>query len=772
MDENRENTESLKDFKKIRESAEMYRVLYDSAQVAIFLMKNEFFVDCNARTLEMFRCKKEDIIGKVPYKELSPYKQPDGRLSSEKAVEKVNAALQGKPQVFEWQHRRPDGSLFFAMVSLNRLNLGEGQYIQAIVRDISRQKDAEMALQASEERYRHLFDNVPVGIYRTTPDGQILIANPVLLKMLGFSSLEELLARHREDDKDVILGYSRVKFKKEIEKYGRINGMNAEWKRQDGSVLLVSESAVAIRDESGRIKFYDGVIEDITERRLAEKKIEESEVKYRTLVEQSNCMIYIFRHDKLLFVNNTTCEALGYTRQELYNMNMWDLVFAEDLEKMKRLAHKPIKRVTGSDPFEARLIKKDGSIIYCQFSGGPVMFENKPSVMGIARDFTEIRRLETEVRKIDKLESLGLLAGGIAHDFNNLLTGIMGHISLALVKVHGDEELKTILKEAENASVMAKKLTQQLLTFSSGGAPVKETTDIKQIIEETTRFILRGSNVKGEFYFAPEMSMVDVDRDQFSQVISNLATNAVQAMPDGGVLKIKAKDIYLSEANKCGLKPGKYLYVLVADTGIGIPEEIIDKIFDPYFSTKVDGTGIGLATSFSIVRRHNGLMQVSSKAGKGTVFRIYLPVANDTALQGETDDEDTEAVRERILLMDDKVLIQKVAADMLKSLGYTVDMALDGKQAVQMYKTAFESGAPYACVILDLVVPKGMGGKESLKKILDIDPDAVAIVSSGYSSDPVMANYRKYGFKGVVAKPYLMEDLARVLRRAVNGRKR
>ncbi len=373
-----------------------------------------------------------------------------------------------------------------------------------------------------------------------------------------------------------------------------------------------------------------------------------------------------------------------------------------------------------------------------------------------------------EILRAHKLESLGILAGGIAHDFNNILTAILGNISLVKMWSNPSDKIYPRLDAVERASIRAIDLTHQLLTFSKGGAPIKKTTSILELIKDSADFALRGSNIKCEFDMGKDILPVEADRGQISQVIHNLVINAKQAMPDGGKIIINIKNINIKEHESIHIPVGMYVMISIRDFGTGIPEELLDKIFDPYFTTKQKGTGLGLAIAYSIIKNHGGLITVESEYGKGTIFNIYLPASNERTMQEETDDDTLHTGKGRILVMDDEEMVRDAIGDMLLDLEYSVEFATGGCEAIKKYKEAKLSGKPYDVVIMDLTVPGGMGGKDAIKEILEFDPSVKAIVSSGYSNDPVMANYQIYGFSGVITKPYELKKLSKELYRVMN----
>ena len=363
-----------------------------------------------------------------------------------------------------------------------------------------------------------------------------------------------------------------------------------------------------------------------------------------------------------------------------------------------------------------------------------------------------------------KLESLGLLAGGIAHDFNNILTALTGNLSLARMHVESGSKVHKRIKEAEKASFRARGLTQQLLTFSRGGEPIKQLTSISDLIKESSQFVLSGSNIKCEYDLPINLWLVRVDEGQISQVLSNLIINAEQAMPDGGTVTLHAENVHISSKGIHPLKGGDYVAVSVEDQGIGISEKYLTKVFDPYFSTKHKGHGLGLATAYSIINKHGGLLEVESEIGKGAVFRFYLPASSKKESQQPYDLDGIHKGIGLVLLMDDEEEIREIGKDMIQHLGYQVKTASDGKESLEIYTKAMLDNNPFDVVIMDLTVPGGMGGKEAIEKMLEIDPSAKVIVSSGYANDPILSDYKKYGFSGIVPKPYKIEEVGKVLK--------
>lgn len=408
---------------------------------------------------------------------------------------------------------------------------------------------------------------------------------------------------------------------------------------------------------------------------------------------------------------------------------------------------------------------------YLEIRAVPIVDEtgNVLMVAEHIRDITEKKKMEEEILKAQKLESLGVLAGGIAHDFNNLLTAIMGNISLA--KMYADPATKAFdrLADAEKACERATGLTQQLLTFSKGGSPVKKTASIVQIITDSAGFMLRGSNVKCEFTLQKDLWAVDVDEGQMGQVINNLIINADQAMPDGGVISVTAKNLALEASDILPLPAGRYILISIQDQGEGISSQNLAKIFDPYFTTKERGSGLGLATVYSIIKSHQGHLDVASTEGVGTIFRLYLPASEKEIQPAEkkAPEAKSPASSGRILVMDDEEIIREIAREVLNHLGYEVEVCEDGQSALALYREALSSGKRYDAVIMDLTIQGGMGGKETMKALHVIDPMVKGIVSSGYNNDPILADFREYGFSGMVSKPYTVRELQKTLKELV-----
>ena len=397
-----------------------------------------------------------------------------------------------------------------------------------------------------------------------------------------------------------------------------------------------------------------------------------------------------------------------------------------------------------------------------------LVLNNRQLLEELKQELAERKRMEEEILTLKKMESLGVLAGGIAHDFNNILTTILGNISFIRTAISPEGDEYEAMVEAEEGCREGRNLTQQLLTFARGGEPVKKTINISESLKEAVSFVLSGSNVRCRFEIAPNLRPVNADPGQIHQAISNLVINADHAMPEGGTVTVRAENVTIVKKDGLPLEEGEYLRISISDTGVGIKKENLSLIFDPYFTTSSTGSGLGLAGVYSIVTKHGGHVTVESKPGVGTSFYIYLPASSKKIESRKETKEDVVQGSGRILLMDDDEMIRKVAGRLIQRIGYEVDTATNGREAIEKYREAKKAGIPFDAVILDLTVPGGMGGKETIPKLKEIDPAVKAIVSSGYSSDSIMANYAKAGFAGVIPKPYKMSTLSRILAGVIN----
>ncbi|NOY52123.1 MAG: PAS domain S-box protein [Deltaproteobacteria bacterium] len=414
------------------------------------------------------------------------------------------------------------------------------------------------------------------------------------------------------------------------------------------------------------------------------------------------------------------------------------------------------------------LVAKDGTERIITDSGAPIR-DRDSRVIGailVFRDITEKRKIDSELMKMEKLESLGVLAGGIAHDFNNILVAILGNLSLATETLSPEDKLYPLLQQAEKASLRAQALTKQLLTFSKGGAPIRELASIAEVIQDSCDFALRGKGVRCNYKIPNTLWPVEIDTGQMSQVIQNLILNAAQAMPDGGTINIAAENLALGNSENPSLQASPYIKILIQDSGNGIAPDQIGRIFDPYFTTREDGSGLGLAVTHSIVTKHDGHITVTSKKNRGTTFILYLPaVTEKVPRQKSSRSKTVNQKRGRILVMDDEEIVRDVAAKMLTRFGFEAVPTCSGEEAVKLFREAAERGTPFDLILADLTIPGGMGGKALATEIHRTDPAAKIIASSGYSNDFVMSDYEKFGFCGAVAKPYRLQELQEVVDR-------
>jgi len=387
----------------------------------------------------------------------------------------------------------------------------------------------------------------------------------------------------------------------------------------------------------------------------------------------------------------------------------------------------------------------------------------------VFRDVTEKVRKEEELVKWQKLESLGTLAGGIAHDFNNFLAAILGNISLAKQILDPGSKAAARLEGAERASGRASELAGKLLTFSKGGKPVREGISLEGVVRDSALLAVRGTPVRCEFVIAEDLRPAYADAGQIGQAIGNLVVNAVQATPGEGTVRIRCTNVTVGQGEMAYVKPGTYVKIEVADTGVGIPGKNLKRIFDPYFTTRENGTGLGLTTAYHILKSHGGNLFVESEPGAGTTASVYIPESTEgTPRVVEAERETAREGKTRVLVMDDEDLVRDMTIGMLEHLGYETRGARDGSEAIGMYRDAAMEGFPFDLVVMDLTVPGKMGGKEACARLLGMYPDARVIVCSGYSSDPVMSDHAAYGFLGMLGKPYQIEDLRQAVEQVMS----
>jgi PAS domain S-box-containing protein len=628
---------------------------------------------------------------------------------------------------------------------------------------------AQSRLEEAFTRYVELFDFAPVGYVVLTQEGIVQEANFTIAAELGIDR-ESLPGQ--PFSKQIMPG-DQVAFDEFLKETCMANGprkCELRLGRPDKSWFWALAQACGFRDANDHLACRISIM-DITSRKKTEEAVcEQRNLLKKIFSEMPGLHSLKDRNFNYQYVNPAFHQFLGRKEEEILGRTDLELL---PLQKARKYRQEDIEVMESGQPL---ILEEDVSTPlfgkkWLQVTKIPIK-DKEGRVAGIIssiNDITERKKMEHELLKIQKLESVGVLAGGIAHDFNNLLTGILGNIELAKLYVGPESKAHHRLVQAENASLAAKNLTRQLLTFSRGGAPVIKTASVAELIRDSTEFSLRGSNMRALFDLPTDLWLAEIDEGQISQVIQNLVKNADQAMPEGGNIEIRVRNIKLTKNSGLPLKAGCYLEVAVKDHGHGIPEKILGRIFDPYFTTKPQGSGLGLAVCYSIIKQHMGHLDVDSAPGAGTTFKFYLPASCRPAVGGSRHRETPFTGQGRILVMDDDETVREIAGEMLRIIGYQVEFAADGLEAIKNWIGARRLGKPYVAVLMDLTVRGGMGGREAVGKLRELDPEVKVIAASGYATDPIMTDFQQYGFSGAVHKPFMIQELSSVFQIALEA---
>ena len=741
--------------------------IFESAGMGILVLDRDLRILASNKKIEdQFQIDRGTSAGR-PCRELICHRDTASKCPASNAVESGRSCQQDL--VLDERH-------YHVLATPLRDKQGSIARVVIVYMDLRERILAQEKLKKSEERYRDLFENSTDLIQVLGADSSIRYVNRAWLDTLGYReeevpglSIFDVL--HPEcvdcgpEFKSVVCGYKEGRFETTL-------------RTKAGDKIIVEGNVSAIH-EDGKFVGTRGIFRDITERKRVEVLIaSEREQLAVTLRSIGDGVITTDIQRNVMLINKVAERLTGWKQSDARGKAITEVFHIVD-ELTGEVRTCPVDRVLETRLVcelegDAILVSRDGSKRLITDSVAPILDKNS-SIVGtvlVFRDITDRKKLEERIIKSEKIESLGVLAGGIAHDFNNLLNAIIGNINIGRKFTMPDSEVHKSLERAEKASAKAKELTQQLLTFSKGGAPVKKLAAISDLIRDTADFGTRGASVRCEFSLPDDLWHAEIDEGQISQVINNLVINAVQAMPEGGVIHISARNVAVKPMEFQELKAGNYLEIIIRDHGRGIPRDCISRIFEPYFTTKDSGNGLGLATTYSIIKKHDGTIDVESTPGAGTTFYIYLPASLDYARPSDHGAlfVPHEKATGSVLLMDDDSIVRETAGVILNLLGYKVDFALDGNGALEMYKQAKNSNSPYDVVILDLTIRGGKGGKDTIKELLAIDPNAKAIVSSGYSNDAVLANYAVNGFAGIIVKPYTMDELGDELRRVLSSK--
>jgi len=734
----------------------LYRSIFEISPTSIIVEDARgTILEVNPAFTRIFGYRPEEAVGKnISFLAVSD--------PPEKVADNIGRILGGQALRHIVRNRRRGGETCWLDLNETAISLPSGeQGILVIANDITPQVEADRAARDSESRLNAILSSMADMVFAFDPEGRFTFHSippgaPLYKPPAAFLDKKHAEVMPAEIDSQFQEAFEKAR-RGETSVYDYRLGKpeNLRWFSCKLSPLMLSgEFAGAV-----------GVVSDITERKLNEEALLRHSLVYRSMDE---AVLVFDRQGRCIDLNPAAERVTGWEKGELLGKPAEMLNPPEEAARVTAQIREGLA-TNGAWEGEIPFVTKKGemrtmfTVVSCLRDQAGNWIGN----IGINRDITAAKKMETELIRAQKLDSLGVLAGGIAHDFNNLLMSILANASLARTQPEKDRD--GLIEEIEKACSQAQNLTRQLLTFSRGGAPAKRPVALDGILREVAGLALRGSSSFCRFNLAKELRPVEADPGQLFQAFSNLLLNSTQAMPEGGEILIAAANEELKPENPFGLPPGDYARIEIADQGEGIPPQLLARIFDPFFTTRKGGTGLGIPITYSIVGNHGGRLEIRSEPGRGCTAVVLLPSTRAAVPEEEPTASGLVRGRGRILVCDDEPAVRKITCRMLESLGYRAEGVRDGKLGVARYLREQAGGDPFRAVILDLTVPGGMGGREALEKLRAVSPGIRAIVASGYSEDPVLADPAAYGFRGALAKPYNLEKLSRELDRVLRA---
>ncbi|MEI7555739.1 PAS domain S-box protein [Candidatus Chlorohelix sp.] len=748
----------------IHERGEQFSKVFKYAPIALSIsnLRDGVFVEVNDRFLEITGYSRDDVIGHDLFQVL-------GINPAESNIWLEKIALDNVYRYFEAAITKKDGEKLFIISSISKETINDKGFILTSFYDITELNKAKVALQQSEEKFSSIFYNSPAMITITNAsDGTIVEANEVWLKTTGYIRTEAI--GHTSSELGVFDNNVREETYRQVKEFGFVDNLEAKIRTKSGKYrnALVSFRLLTIAGQS----YFLGMGLDITERKKLEEALQNEKDRLDiTLRSIGDGVIVINREGKIELFNRAAENMTDWLQEEVLWKPLDKVIQIVNSRTGEHLESLILQQLISGGNIQQEsehylLVARNGTTHYISYQGAPLL-DTDGNFLGTVLaflDITDKKKLTEERLKARNLESLGVLAGGIAHNFNNILTAILGNISLAMLESDETSPNLQFLEEAEKASLRAKDIAQQLITFAKGGSPLKQPTRIQDVIKGTVQFMLENSNLNAEFELSDNTWNTIADQRQISQVIQNLVQNAIDAMPNGGVLYVSTANITLEAEQVPLLNPGNYILITIRDCGSGIPADNIPMIFDPYFSTKFMGNGLGLSICYSIMRKHEGQIVLESEKGKGTTVSLYLPAYIEPST-GKPSAWSTATTRlGRILVVDEDESTRIIISKVLTKIGYTVETVETRKAALQ----AIQTEQPFNVIIFELGESEHSKATDFIEIIHQLDRNIKALGATDYITDPIMTYYREYGFDGAICKPFTPSLLKQALHEVLN----